>query len=109
MKEPSAMGFMKGELYEGAWQKRSRFDKPHCENSHHKGGGRNAFRGCRGIRKGICNNYVKRIWLQTGFFSCIIKIADFTDNRKFSCEYIWAIRGGRQCRRMESEKYGKFT
>ncbi len=32
--------------------------------------------------------------MQTGFFSCIIKITDFTDNRKFSCEYIWAIRGG---------------
>lgn len=23
----------------------------------------------------------------------------FTDNRKFSCEYIWDIRGGGQCRR----------
>lgn len=34
------------ELHEGAWQKRSRPDKPHCENPHHKGGGRNAFRGC---------------------------------------------------------------
>lgn len=32
--------------------------------------------------------------MQTGFFSCIIKITDFTDNRKFSCEYIWDIRGG---------------
>ena len=31
--------------------------------------------------------------MQTGFFSCIIKITDFTDNRNFSCEYIWDIRG----------------
>lgn len=32
--------------------------------------------------------------MQSNYISGIIKITDFTDNRKFSCEYIWDIRGG---------------
>ena len=31
--------------------------------------------------------------MQSNYISGIIKITDFTDNRKFSCEYIWDISG----------------
>lgn len=32
--------------------------------------------------------------MQSNYISGIIKITDFTDNRKFSCEYIWGYKGG---------------
>ena len=40
--------------------------------------------------------------MQSNYISGIIKITDFTDNRKFSCEYIWDIRGA------ETQYFGRL-